>query len=86
MTEYKVVVLGHKEVSTTISQLLQNHSVKEYYQKYEKCVKFEIIDMVGMEEYSSMMDQYIRAGDCYILVCCSDNDISLKAIKDLIKN
>ena len=41
--------------------------------------------MAGIEEYSAMMDQYIRAGDGYIIVCELDNLRSVQEIPALMR-
>eukprot|EP01129_Flabellula_baltica_P005050 TRINITY_DN17_c2_g1_i1.p1 TRINITY_DN17_c2_g1~~TRINITY_DN17_c2_g1_i1.p1 ORF type:complete len:207 (-),score=56.92 TRINITY_DN17_c2_g1_i1:116-700(-) len=78
---YKIVILGDGGVgkSALTIQLTQNHFVHEYdptiensYRKQididgEVCM-LDILDTAGQEEYSAMRDQYIRAGEGFLLV------------------
>uniref|UniRef100_A0A0K0E1Z9 Ras-like protein n=1 Tax=Strongyloides stercoralis TaxID=6248 RepID=A0A0K0E1Z9_STRER len=79
--EYKLVVVGDGGVgkSALTIRLIQNHFVEEYdptiedsYRKQvliegETCL-LDILDTAGQEEYSAMRDQYMRAGDGFLLV------------------
>eukprot|EP01095_Lingulamoeba_sp_RSL-Kostka_P000534 TRINITY_DN10810_c2_g1_i1.p1 TRINITY_DN10810_c2_g1~~TRINITY_DN10810_c2_g1_i1.p1 ORF type:complete len:188 (-),score=59.06 TRINITY_DN10810_c2_g1_i1:79-642(-) len=93
MFEYKIVTLGYGGVgkSALTIQLVNNHFVDEYdptiEDNYRKQVKIDeevcildILDTAGEEEYSSMVDQYIRTGQGFIIVYSITNRISFEKI------
>eukprot|EP00695_Tsukubamonas_globosa_P003093 TRINITY_DN468_c0_g1_i1.p2 TRINITY_DN468_c0_g1~~TRINITY_DN468_c0_g1_i1.p2 ORF type:complete len:186 (-),score=62.75 TRINITY_DN468_c0_g1_i1:57-614(-) len=79
--EYKLVVVGGGGVgkSALTIQLIQNHFVEEYdptiEDSYRKQVHvdneicfLDILDTAGQEEYSALRDQYMLAGQAFLLV------------------
>uniref|UniRef100_A0AC35TZ42 Small monomeric GTPase n=1 Tax=Rhabditophanes sp. KR3021 TaxID=114890 RepID=A0AC35TZ42_9BILA len=91
--EYKLVVVGDGGVgkSALTIRLIQNHFVEEYdptiedsYRKQvviegETCL-LDILDTAGQEEYSAMRDQYMRAGDGFLLVFAVNEQKSFENI------
>jgi len=79
--KYKLVILGEGGVgkSALSVQFMQNHFITEYdptiensYQKTivvggETC-QVDLLDTAGQEEYSVMRNQYIQAGQGFVLV------------------
>jgi len=79
--KYKLVILGEGGVgkSALSVQFMQNHFITEYdptiensYQKTivvdgETCL-VDLLDTAGQEEYSVMRNQYIQAGQGFVLV------------------
>ncbi|KAK9458505.1 ras family-domain-containing protein [Lipomyces oligophaga] len=81
LQEYKLVVVGGGGVgkSALTIQLIQSHFVDEYdptiedsYRKQcaidNEVALLEVLDTAGQEEYSAMREQYMRAGQGFLLV------------------
>ncbi|KAK9466451.1 ras family-domain-containing protein [Lipomyces arxii] len=81
LQEYKLVVVGGGGVgkSALTIQLIQSHFVDEYDPTIEdsyrkQCVidkevaLLDVLDTAGQEEYSAMREQYMRAGQGFLLV------------------
>jgi GTPase KRas protein len=81
LREYKIVVVGGGGVgkSALTIQFIQSHFVNEYdptledtYRKQvaidDEVALLDVLDTAGQEEYSAMRDQYMRAGEGFLLV------------------
>ncbi|KAK0565912.1 RAS1 protein [Tilletia horrida] len=79
--EYKLVVVGGGGVgkSALTIQFIQSHFVDEYdptiedsYRKQcvidDEVALLDVLDTAGQEEYSAMREQYMRAGEGFLLV------------------
>eukprot|EP01120_Amphizonella_sp_Union-15-10_P013238 TRINITY_DN6124_c0_g1_i1.p1 TRINITY_DN6124_c0_g1~~TRINITY_DN6124_c0_g1_i1.p1 ORF type:complete len:195 (-),score=38.09 TRINITY_DN6124_c0_g1_i1:52-636(-) len=84
--KYKLVIIGEGAVgkSCLTIQFAQNHYVPDYDPTIENLYRkqinvegtallLEILDTAGQEEYSAMRDQYIRAGQGFLVVFSVDN-------------
>jgi GTPase KRas protein len=78
--ELKIVILGSGGIgkSALVVQFIQNHFVEHYDPTIEDAYRkqtmvdgntflLDILDTAGQEEYSAMRDQYMRAGEGFIL-------------------
>ena len=78
--ELKIVILGSGGVgkSAIVVQYIQNHFIDLYDPTIEDCYRkqtivdgntflLDILDTAGQEEYSAMRDQYMRAGEGFVL-------------------
>ncbi|KAK7203268.1 ras protein [Myxozyma melibiosi] len=81
LQEYKLVVVGGGGVgkSALTIQLIQSHFVDEYDPTIEDSYRkqcgidgevalLDVLDTAGQEEYSAMREQYMRAGQGFLLV------------------
>jgi len=91
--KYKLVIVGDGGVgkSCITIQFCQNHFVPDYdptienmYRKQisvdDEPVVLEILDTAGQEEYSAMRDQYIRAGQGFLVVYAINNRKSFEKL------
>ncbi|KAJ6231818.1 ras-like protein rasb [Anaeramoeba flamelloides] len=98
MTEYKIVVIGDSGVgkSALTIQLVQNHFVEEYDPTIEDSYRrqvliddevslLDVLDTAGSEEYSSMRDSYMRAGEGFLIVYSVTNRQSFQKIPSYIE-
>ncbi|KAK9479003.1 ras family-domain-containing protein [Lipomyces japonicus] len=94
LQEYKLVVVGGGGVgkSALTIQLIQSHFVDEYDPTIEdsyrkQCVidnevaLLDVLDTAGQEEYSAMREQYMRAGQGFLLVYSITSRASFEEIK-----
>lgn len=94
LKEYKLVVVGGGGVgkSALTIQFIQSHFVDEYDPTIEdsyrkQCtidndqVLLDILDTAGQEEYSAMREQYMRAGEGFLLVYSIDSRSSLEELQ-----
>ena len=92
----KIVMLGSGAVgkSSITTQFVKNYFLNEYdptiediyrsfYNVNGNNVPLEIIDTAGQEEYSALRDQYIRAGEAFILVFSITSKTSILEIREL---
>jgi GTPase KRas protein len=93
--KHKLVIVGDGGVgkSCLTIQFCQNHFVPDYdptienmYRKHVSiasvpCV-LEILDTAGQEEYSAMRDQYIRAGQGFLIVYAVNNRKSFEKLDE----
>ncbi|KAJ6252124.1 ras-like protein rasd [Anaeramoeba flamelloides] len=98
MSEYKLVVVGDCGVgkSALSIQLIQCHFIEEYdpnledsYRKgavidQETCL-LDILDTAGSEEYSSMRDSYMRAGEGFLIVYSITNRKSFENVSNYLE-
>lgn len=95
-SSYRVALLGNGGVGKTCLtlQFCQNIFVQEYdptiENLYRKQVLFdnvacmlEILDTAGQEEFSVMREQYIRSGDCFMLVYSIESRASFEALTEI---
>jgi len=94
-TKYKLVILGEGGVgkSALCVQFMQNHFITEYdptiensYQKTivvdgETC-HVDLLDTAGQEEYAVMRNQYIQAGQGFVLVYSIIQKTTFDTMKD----
>eukprot|EP01130_Rhizamoeba_saxonica_P013610 TRINITY_DN5826_c0_g1_i1.p1 TRINITY_DN5826_c0_g1~~TRINITY_DN5826_c0_g1_i1.p1 ORF type:complete len:183 (-),score=51.13 TRINITY_DN5826_c0_g1_i1:45-593(-) len=96
MSSYKVVIVGGGGVgkSAITFQFIYNKfidfydpTIEDSYRKSidvdEMCVVLDILDTAGQEEFSSMRDHYIIAGDGFILVYSITSEKSFQEIEPL---
>ncbi|KAK9351770.1 ras family-domain-containing protein [Lipomyces doorenjongii] len=94
LQEYKLVVVGGGGVgkSALTIQLIQSHFVDEYDPTIEdsyrkQCVidnevaLLDVLDTAGQEEYSAMREQYMRAGQGFLLVYSITSRSSFEEIR-----
>jgi len=97
-TNYKLVVLGSGGVgkSTLTMRLVNKELIEDYDPTIEDCYRItkkvdntncgiEILDTAGQEDYSTMLDQWIQAGQGYLLVFDVTNEPSFKHLESLLK-
>eukprot|EP01121_Diplochlamys_sp_Union-15-3_P021776 TRINITY_DN89_c0_g2_i1.p1 TRINITY_DN89_c0_g2~~TRINITY_DN89_c0_g2_i1.p1 ORF type:complete len:200 (-),score=26.48 TRINITY_DN89_c0_g2_i1:85-684(-) len=91
--KFKLVIVGDGGVgkSCVTIQFCQNHFVPDYdptiENLYRKQISFEnepvileILDTAGQEEYSAMRDQYIKAGQGFIVAFAINNRKSFEKL------
>jgi len=91
--KYKLVIVGDGGVgkSCLTIQFCQNHFVPDYdptienmYRKQinvdSSSVVLEILDTAGQEEYSAMRDQYIQAGQGFLVVYAINSQKSFQKL------
>jgi len=94
--EHKIVIIGSGGVgkSALTVRFIQGNFVERYdptiEDSYRKQVEIDslpcmldILDTAGQEEYSALRDQYMQAGQGFILVYNITSLVSFDAVKDL---
>ncbi|KAM9965776.1 hypothetical protein ACTFIR_005950 [Dictyostelium discoideum] len=68
----------------TIQKSFVNNSGSSSSSKgYGEAVLLDILDTAGQEEYSAMRDQYVRTGDCFMIVFSIDSRTSFEEVSQL---
>ncbi|KAG1508455.1 hypothetical protein G6F53_008180 [Rhizopus delemar] len=93
LREYKIVIVGGGGVgkSALTIQFIQSHFVDEYdptiedsYRKQcvidEETALLDVLDTAGQEEYSAMLEQYMRNGEGFILVYSITSRLSFEEV------
>jgi len=96
MKEYKLVVVGDGGVgkSALTIQFIQSHFVDEYdptiedsYRKQvvvdDEVALLDVLDTAGQEEYGAMREQYMRAGEGFLLVYAINSRTSFEELSAL---
>lgn len=99
MHKYKVVILGDGGVgkSCLTMRFTENNFIAEYDPTIEnlfqrtitlddQTFKLEILDTAGQEEYSIMQNQYIMAGDGFMIVFSVANRRSFSEVKKFFES
>ncbi|KAN0035722.1 hypothetical protein ACTA71_005010 [Dictyostelium dimigraforme] len=69
---------------TTIQKSFTNNSgVASSSKSGTEAVLLDILDTAGQEEYSAMRDQYVRTGDCFMIVFSVDSRSSFEEVLQL---
>ena len=79
--EEKETIL-ESEIATTVQAVTQRNYETE--DDYQTCL-LDILDTAGQEEYSAMRDQYMRRGDCFLIVFSITSRSSFEEVDALIE-